>query len=140
MPVTAPPSLPPYFHVLAKPTGSACNLNCAYCFFLAKEALYPDSRFRMTDELLENYVRQYIEAQSGDRVTIAWQGGEPTLMGLDFFKRSVEYARKYARPGMQIEYTIQTNGTLLNDEWCAFFRENNFLVGLSIDGPQQLHD
>lgn len=140
MPVTAPPSLPPYFHVLAKPTGSACNLNCAYCFFLAKEALYPDSRFRMADELLENYIRQYIEAQGGDRVTIAWQGGEPTLMGLDFFKRSVEYARKYARPGMQIEYTIQTNGTLLNDEWCAFFREHNFLVGLSIDGPQQLHD
>jgi len=126
--------------VLAKPTGSACNLACSYCFFLAKEALYPDSRFRMTDELLETYLKQYIEAQSGDRVTIAWQGGEPTLMGLDYFKRSVEISRRYARLGVQIEHTIQTNGILLNDEWCTFFREHHFLVGLSIDGPEQLHD
>lgn len=125
---------------MAKPTGSACNLDCAYCFFLAKESFYPGSRFRMADELLETYLQQYIEGQRGDRVTIAWQGGEPTLMGLDFFKRAVVVTRKYARPDLQIEHTIQTNGTLLNDEWCAFFREHNFLVGLSIDGPQQLHD
>ncbi len=135
-----PPNAPPYFHMLAKPTGSACNLNCAYCFFLAKEAFYPGSRFRMTDEMLELYLRQYIESQREDLVTIAWQGGEPTLMGLDFFKRSVEIARKVARPGMRIEHTIQTNGTLLDDAWCAFFHEHHFLVGLSIDGPRALHD
>ena len=131
---------PPYFHVLAKPTGSACNLACKYCFFLAKEEFYPGSRFRMSDELLETYIRQYIEAQRTDQVTIAWQGGEPALMGLDFYRRSIALAARYARPGMQIEHTIQTNGTLLNDDWCAFFREHNFLVGLSIDGPRPLHD
>lgn len=135
-----PADAPPYFHVLAKPTGSACNLACRYCFFLAKEEFYPGSRFRMSDELLETYIRQYIEAQRAGLATIAWQGGEPTLMGLDFFQRSVAYARRYARPGMRIEHTIQTNGTLLNDAWCAFFREHNFLVGLSIDGPRPLHD
>lgn len=133
-------SAPPYFHVLAKPTGAACNLNCAYCFFLSKEEFYPGSRFRMADDLLETYIRQYIEAQRTKRVTIAWQGGEPTLMGLDFFAHSVEYARKYAQPGMHLEYSIQTNGTLLNDDWCAFFHENHVLVGLSIDGPRPLHD
>jgi len=131
---------PPYFHVLAKPTGSACNLACKYCFFLAKEEFYPGSRFRMSDKLLETYIRQYIEAQRTDQVTIAWQGGEPALMGLDFYRRSIALAARYARPGMQIEHTIQTNGTLLNDDWCAFFREHNFLVGLSIDGPRPLHD
>jgi uncharacterized protein len=139
-PAITPGEAPPYFHMMAKPTGSACNLKCAYCFFLAKEAFYPGSRFRMTDELLEIYLRQYIESQRGDRVTIAWQGGEPTLMGLDFFKRAVAIAGKYARPGMHIEYTIQTNGMLLNDAWCAFFHEHSILVGLSIDGPQPLHD
>jgi len=139
-PVIPPHNAPPYFHVLVKPTGAACNLNCAYCFFLSKEALYPGSRFRMADGLLETYIRQYIESQRTDLVTIAWQGGEPALMGLDFFKRSVECATKYARPGMRIEYTIQTNGILLNDAWCAFFREHSFLVGLSIDGPRPLHD
>lgn len=138
--VRTPGEAPSYFHVMAKPSGPACNLNCAYCFFLAKESFYPGSSFRMSDDLLETYLRQYIEAQRGDRVTIAWQGGEPTLMGLEFFERSVVIARKYAPPAMHIEYTIQTNGTLLNDAWCAFFRENNFLVGLSIDGPPHLHD
>ncbi len=140
LPAVVPRSAPPYFHILAKPTGAACNLNCAYCFFLSKEEFYPGSRFRMADDLLETYIRQYIEAQRTGRVTIAWQGGEPTLMGLDFFVRSVEYARKYARPGMQVEYSIQTNGTLLDDDWCAFFHEHRFLVGLSIDGPRPLHD
>lgn len=139
-PAAWPLHAPPYFHVLAKPAGAACNLNCAYCFFLAKEALYPGSRFRMDAALLESYLRQYIEAQREDTVTIAWQGGEPTLMGLDFFRRAVEYARKYARPGMSVEHTIQTNGTLLDDVWCAFFRQHDFLVGLSVDGPRPLHD
>jgi len=102
--------------------------------------LYPGSRFRMADELLETYIRQLLESHQVPEVNIAWQGGEPTLMGLDFFKRSVEYADKYRKPDQQILYTIQTNGTKIDDEWCAFFKENNFLVGISIDGPRELHD
>ncbi|GAH16442.1 unnamed protein product, partial [marine sediment metagenome] len=90
-----PTNVPPSFHLLAKPTGAVCNLNCAYCFFLTKEKLYPGSRFRMTDELLEEYIRQYIDAQQIPEVTISWQGGEPTLMGVDFFKKSIEYQQKY---------------------------------------------
>jgi len=131
---------PPAFHVMAKPTGSACNLDCDYCFFLQKERLYPGSSFRMTDEVLESYISQYIEAQQVPGVTITWQGGEPTMMGLDFFRRSVELARKYAPSGMRVEHTIQTNGTLLDKEWCELLRENGFLVGLSLDGPGELHD
>jgi uncharacterized protein len=128
------------FHLMAKPVGGLCNLNCKYCFYLPKTTLYPGRRLRMNDELLETYLRQYIGAQQVPDVTISWQGGEPTLIGLDFFKRSVEYTRRLARPGMRIQHTLQTNGTLLNDEWCRFFRENNFLVGLSLDGPRELHD
>ncbi len=128
------------FHILAKPTGAICNLNCSYCFFLAKEQLYPDSRFRMTDEVLESYLRQYLAAQRIPHATIAWQGGEPTLMGLDFYRRSIACEEKYARSDMTIERTLQTNGTLLDEEWCIFLRENNYLVGLSLDGPRELHD
>ena len=134
------PEAPLAFHLLAKPTGAVCNLDCKYCFFLSKEMLYPGSRFRMADELLELYIRQLLEAQQIPEVTVAWQGGEPTLMGLDFFKRSVEYAEKYKNPGQQVLYTIQTNGTKLDAEWAAFFKEHNFLVGLSVDGPKALHD
>lgn len=140
LPGTLPANAPPAFHLLSKPTGATCNLDCTYCFFLAKEMLYPGSRFRMADEQLENYLRQLIESHRTPEVTIAWQGGEPTLMGLDFFKRSIEHARKYARPGMTIQHTIQTNGTLIDDEWAAFFKEHNFLVGISIDGPREMHD
>ena len=130
---------PPAFHLLAKPTGAVCNLDCAYCFFLSKELLYPGSRFRMAEELLETYIRQLIEGHRTPEVTIAWQGGEPTLMGLDFFRRSVELAHAHA-DGRRIEHTIQTNGTLLDDAWAAFFAEHDFLVGISIDGPRELHD
>ena len=130
----------PGFHLLAKPTGAACNLGCKYCFFLSKKNLYPLSSFRMSDELLETYTRQYIEAQQIAQATFAWQGGEPTLMGLDFFKRSVQYQQKYRRPKMIIQNTMQTNGTLLDDDWCEFFAKNNFLIGLSLDGPRELHD
>ncbi|MDD4160901.1 MAG: anaerobic sulfatase maturase [Methanothrix sp.] len=130
----------PAFHLLAKPTGAACNLGCKYCFFLSKKNLYPKSNFRMSDELHESYIRQYIEAQQIPQATIAWQGGEPTLMGLDFFRRSIQYQQKHRRPEMIIQNTMQTNGTLLDDEWCEFFRENNFLIGLSLDGPRELHD
>ncbi len=135
-----PANAPPAFHLLTKPTGAVCNLDCKYCFFLSKEMLYPGSRFRMADELLEEYIKQYIEAQQVPQVTIAWQGGEPTLMGLDFFRRSIEYVNKYKKPGMTVEHTIQTNGTKLDDEWCEFFHEHKFLVGLSVDGPRELND
>lgn len=128
------------FHLLAKPTGAICNIECKYCFFLSKEALYPNSNFRMTDEAHENYIRQLFESAPGPEVNVAWQGGEPTLMGLGFYKRTVELAKKYRKPHQTILYTIQTNGTLLNDDWAAFFKENNYLVGLSIDGPQAMHD
>ncbi len=134
-------SAPQAFHLLAKPTGAVCNLDCSYCFFLSTELLYPGSRFRMADELLETYLRQLIEAHAGmPEVQIAWQGGEPTLMGLDFFRRSVELAQRYLRAGQRAAYTIQTNGTQLDAEWAAFFREHDFLVGLSIDGPREMHD
>jgi uncharacterized protein len=135
-----PANAPPAFQILAKPTGAVCNLDCKYCFFLSKEMLYPGSRFRMADELLEDYIRQYIEAQAIPQVTVSWQGGEPTLMGLDFFRRSVAYVEKYKKPNMQVDYTIQTNGTTLDDAWGRFFRKHNFLVGISIDGPRELHD
>jgi len=131
---------PAAFHVLAKPTGAICNLACRYCFFLKKERLYPGSRFRMTDEVLEEYIRQYLQAQGIPEVTVAWQGGEPTLMGLDFFRRSIELERDHRRTGTIIRNTMQTNGVLLDDEWCEFFRYNDFLVGLSLDGPGELHD
>ena len=130
----------PAFHVLAKPTGAICNLDCQYCFFLSKEHLYPDSRFRMTDTLLEDYIRQLFESHSVPEVMVAWQGGEPTLMGVDFFRRSVEYVEKYKKNNQTVQYSIQTNGTLLNDEWCDFFRQHQFLVGISLDGPAELHD
>jgi uncharacterized protein len=138
---TAPTEVPRAFHLLAKPTGAVCNLDCSYCFFLSKEMLYPGSRFRMADELLETYVRQLIEAH-GDapEVAIAWQGGEPTLMGVPFFRRSVELAARCLRPGQRAAYTIQTNGTLIDHDWAEFFAEHEFLVGLSIDGPAGMHD
>jgi uncharacterized protein len=125
---------------MIKPAGAICNLQCAYCFFLLKKNLYPDSRFRMSDELLEKFTRQYLVSLQAPYATIAWQGGEPTLMGVDFYRRSVEYARKYQKPDTIVEFTMQTNGTLLDDEWCEFFREQNFLIGLSLDGPRDLHD
>ena len=128
------------FHLLAKPTGAVCNLDCKYCFFLSKEMLYPGSRFQMADDLLRIYIRQLLESQAGPEVIVGWQGGEPTLMGLDFFERSIEYVEKYRQPGQEVSYTVQTNGTKLNDAWCAFFKRHKFLVGLSIDGPAALHD
>lgn len=134
------PERPVAFHVMSKPAGSACNLHCDYCFFLKKEKLYPGSNFRMSDEVHEAYIRQLFEAHQVPQVTVAWQGGEPTLMGLDFFRRSVELQKHYAKAGTQVENTFQTNGILLDDDWCRFFHENNFLVGLSMDGPEELHD
>lgn len=137
---TASDSRPPAFHVMAKPRGAICNLGCEYCYYLPKKALYPGGTFRMSNQVLKSYVRQYIAAQQVPQVHFAWQGGEPTLMGLDFFRRVVGYQKEAARPGMRIENAIQTNGTLLNDDWCRFFAENHFLVGISLDGPREIHD
>jgi uncharacterized protein len=131
---------PQAFHVMAKPTGARCNLCCDYCFFLEKGALYPGSDQRMTDEVMSAFVRQTIDAQRVPFVTLAWQGGEPTLMGLEFFRHALEVEQAALPVGVEVERTIQTNGTLLTDEWAAFLAENNVLVGLSIDGPRELHD
>jgi uncharacterized protein len=139
-PLTWPADAPPAFHLLAKPTGAICNLDCAYCFFLDKEVFYPGSKFRMSDDVLEQYIRQLIESHQTDAVNIAWQGGEPTLMGLDFYRRVMALVEKYRRPGMRFLHTLQTNGTLLDDEWAAFFKEHSFLIGISLDGPRELHD
>lgn len=131
---------PTAFHVMTKPRGAICNLDCKYCYFLSKEKLYPDSNFRMSENLLEAYTRQYIEAQRVPEITFAWQGGEPTLMGLEFYRQAVAYQQKYKRPGMRIYNAFQTNALLLDDAWCEFFRENDFLIGVSLDGPRELHD
>ncbi len=130
----------PDYHLLAKPAGAACNLACDYCFFLSKENLYRGESHLMDEATLENYLRQLIESSPGEQVDIAWQGGEPMLRGLKFFRRSVELAERYRKPHQRILHTIQTNGTLIDDEWAAFFRQHNYLVGISIDGPCQLHD
>jgi uncharacterized protein len=131
---------PPRFHLLAKPSGSTCNIDCKYCFFLSKEALYPNDRHRMSDATLEAYIRQLLESHRLPEVTVAWQGGEPTLMGLDFFRKAVAMVDRYRRPGQKIQQTFQTNGIALDDEWCAFLKEHDFLVGLSVDGPREIHD
>ena len=130
----------PAFHVLAKPTGPICNLDCEYCFFLSKEMLYPGDRFRMADDLLETYLRQLLDSHQTPDVTVAWQGGEPTMMGLDFFRRSVELVDELKKPHQRVHHTIQTNGVLIDEDWATFFAENEFLVGLSVDGPRELHD
>lgn len=128
------------FHVLTKPIGPICNLDCQYCFYLEKEKLYPNERqWRMSDEVLVKYIRQYIEEQPGSEVHFAWQGGEPTLLGVAFFKKAVALQQKFSN-GKKITNALQTNGTLLDDEWCRFLAENKFLVGFSIDGPRELHD
>src|SRR5277367_5175333 len=137
---TWPAHAPPAFHLLAKPSGSTCNIDCTYCFFLSKEALYPNEKHRMSEDTLATYIRQLLEAHRTPTVTVAWQGGEPTLMKLDCYRRSVELVEKYRRPDQVVQHTFQTNGILLDDDWCAFFKEHNFLVGLSVDGPRDLHD
>ena len=131
---------PTAFQVMVKPVGPVCNLACDYCYYLSKEKLFPGSNFRMSEDLLEEFTRQYIQAQQVPQISFIWQGGEPTLAGLDFFKKAVALQEQYTRPGMRIENAIQTNGTLLTDEWCRFFKENHFLVGISIDGPSELHN
>jgi uncharacterized protein len=135
-----PSDSPPGFHMLAKPTGSTCNIDCTYCFFLSKEALYPNEKHRMSEATLRQYIRQLLESHRTPEVTIAWQGGEPTLMKLDFFRHSLEFVEEFRRPGQIVQHTFQTNGILLDDAWCAFFKKHDVLVGLSVDGPREIHD
>lgn len=128
------------FHVMTKPIGPICNLDCRYCFYLEKEAIYAGEwKWAMPEDVLETYIRQYIESQDVPEISFAWQGGEPTLLGVGFFERVVAIQRKYAA-GKTIHNAFQTNGTLLDDEWGRFLKRENFLVGLSVDGPEDLHD
>lgn len=127
-------------YVLAKPVGASCNLRCKYCYYLEKSHLYRNAPARvMSDELLERFVQEYIQAQTMSQVLFTWHGGEPLMRPLSFYRKAVALQEKYAF-GRQIDNTIQTNGTLLTDEWCEFLKEHNWLVGISIDGPQEFHD
>jgi uncharacterized protein len=128
------------FNLIIKPAGAQCNLACEYCYFLKKEKLYKGSDFRMSDDVLENFIRQYLDSQPEGEVFFTWQGGEPTLMGIPFYKKAVTLQRQHARPGQTVKNALQTNGHLLNDDWGRFLKENDFLVGLSMDGPPELHD
>ena len=128
------------FSVMVKPIGPVCNLNCTYCYYLEKKKLYPGvNDFKITDEVLEIFIKQYIEVNQVPVVSFVWQGGEPCLMGLDFFKKVIKIQEKYSY-GKRIENSFQTNGTLISEDFCRFFRDNNFLVGISIDGPEHIHD
>lgn len=130
----------PAFHIMVKPVGPLCNLACKYCFYLEKDRLFPPTeKWTMTPEILETFIREYIRSQPTPVVSFAWQGGEPTLAGLDFFRQVIRLQKKYSH-GKRIENAFQTNGILLDDCWCEFLSENRFLVGLSIDGPQESHD
>src|ERR1700712_5295496 len=122
------------FHAMAKPIGSTCNIDCTYCYYLHKEQLLDQARgHRMEISMLERYIRQYIEAQNAEVIVFSWQGGEPTMLGLEFFRDIMALQEKYKPPGRRIENDLQTNGTLLTDEWCLFLKQHGFLVGVSID-------
>ena len=137
--------LPTAFHVMTKPIGPICNLGCRYCFYLEKEEMYVREgrkdrpSWQMPDDVLDAYIRQYIEQQDVPEISFAWQGGEPTLLGVRFFRKVVELQKRYAA-GKRILNALQTNGTLLDDEWGRFLADHDFLVGLSVDGPRDLHD
>jgi uncharacterized protein len=127
-------------HVVTKPIGPLCNLNCEYCFYLEKQALFgPDEKYRMSDEVLSAFIANYVASQPSPEVAFVWQGGEPTLLGLNFFKRVVELQRQFGG-AKTISNALQTNGTLLTDEWCAFLKRHNFAVGISLDGPSEIHN
>jgi uncharacterized protein len=127
------------FSLLIKPSGSDCNLDCKYCFYKTRDARIGQGAQRMSDEVLEKLVKDYMQL-GFENCGFAWQGGEPTLMGLDFYKKVVELQKKYGKPGQSVSNALQTNGLLLDDKWCEFLAENNFLVGISIDGPKKYHD
>jgi uncharacterized protein len=129
------------FQIFTKPIGAICNLDCHYCYYLKKEYLYPQSKsFRMPDDLLEEYIVQHIAASSDGPISFAWHGGEPTLLGLDYFRTIVALQRKHQPPGQRISNGMQTNGTLLDEAWCSFLAAEGFAIGLSLDGPEDVHD
>lgn len=128
-----------HFHLMAKPSSFHCNIQCAYCFYLEKESQFGQKAPFMSKETLKNYVRNYINSHAGNRVEFAWQGGEPTLLGLEFYQQAVEFQQQFAN-GKQITNAFQTNGIALNQQWADFFRENRFLIGLSIDGLSAVHN
>ena len=131
---------PVAFQIMTKPHGSVCNLTCTYYYYFEKKKLYPlTGNFKMNDELLELFIRQYIDSQDVPVVNFVWQGGEPTLMGIEFFKNAVPLQQKY-RHGKTIENAFQTNGTLIDDVWCKFLHNNNFLAGISVDGSREIHE
>ncbi|MEZ9231257.1 anaerobic sulfatase maturase [Vibrio amylolyticus] len=130
-------------HVMAKPIGAACNIDCTYCYYLSKQDLLEYKKGcspKMDDESLEAYIKQYIEGQNTPEIIFSWQGGEPTMLGLEYFEKIVALQKKYQPEGVSISNDLQTNGTLLNDKWCEFLGKQNFLIGLSIDGPEMLHN
>lgn len=129
----------PQFSAIIKPLGSKCNMKCAYCYYLEKAGLYHGIEPLMSDETLELFTEQFIEDNTADELSICWHGGEPLLLGLDFFSKALEYQKKYA-DSRAIVNSIQTNGILLDEQWCQFFADNKFLVGISLDGPQDVHD
>lgn len=135
-----PGGFPRSFHVVAKPVGARCNLECTYCYYLHKDDMLPGTTAsRMADDVLEEFIRQYIAGQEIDEVVFNWHGGEPALAGLDFYRKVVAVQRKFAGT-LRVRNDFQTNGVLLDEAWCEFFRDNGFYVGLSIDGPRELHD
>ncbi len=137
-PTIAPFAKPLY--VMLKPVGSICNIKCKYCYYLEKKELYPDEkRHSMTEEILERFTKQYLESQTMQEVLFTWHGGEPLIRGIDFYKKALSFQRSYGR-GRRIGNNLQTNGILLTDEWCKFFKDNNFLIGISVDGPEHCHD
>lgn len=133
------PNIPVSFNLMAKPVGALCNLDCNYCYYRGKMCMYEDNPYMMKEEVLEEYVKQYIHSQASPVVVFSWQGGEPTLAGPAFYEQALYFQKKYAG-NKKIENTIQTNGTLLDDSWCRFLKRHNFLVGISIDGPREIHD
>ncbi len=132
------------FQIMTKPMGPKCNLDCKYCYYLEKERFYPqEKKFRMPDNVLETYIRDYIAAQAAtgsNEIWFSWQGGEPTMLGVEYFRRIVELEQQYCPPGVVIRNALQTNATLLDEEWATFFKQNDFLIGVSIDGPKKIHD
>jgi uncharacterized protein len=129
------------FQIFAKPAGAECNLNCSYCYYLVRKNLYPRNVTKiMSDEVLQTYIKQHIEATTDDLINFSWHGGEPLLAGITFFRKAVAFQKKYKPFGKIISNGLQTNGTLLTDEWCRFFADEGFTVGISIDGPVELHD
>ena len=129
------------FQIFVKPVGSVCNLACTYCYYLGKKNLYPDAdKFLMADNILEKYIVQHIRASTEDIITFSWHGGEPLLAGISFYRKIVSLQTKFKPSGKRIINGIQTNGTLLDDKWCRFFSDENFVIGISLDGPEEFHN